>query len=133
VAPITLSSHSLHAQGSTIQAAQIASYVELSAVVSELEAPQKTLGAQLLGLHKAELEQETASPSILAFVNQERHTTRTNTQRISLAVRIYGTDKLTGWNTRLGHSATVQAVTEIRINPNRTVGTGKRPRLNPFP
>jgi len=65
VAPITLSSHSLHAQASTILPAQMVFQVEFSAVVFELQPARKAVGGQLLELHKAEAKQETASPPLL--------------------------------------------------------------------
>jgi len=71
------------------------------------------LRAQLLQLHKAGAEQETDSPYLLAFVDQQRHAIDWKAEAMSVAVRVYGTDQLTAWNTRLEQTAPVQSVTRF--------------------
>jgi hypothetical protein len=67
--------HPFPAQGRTpltITSEQISRYAELAALVSELEGQQKTLRAELLQLRADGAEQETDSPYVLAFVDQQR-------------------------------------------------------------
>ena len=67
--------HPFPAQGRTpltITSEQISRYAELAALVSELEGQQKTLRAELLKLRASGAEQETDSPFLLSFVDQER-------------------------------------------------------------
>src|SRR2546423_580728 len=58
----------------TITTDQISRYAEIASILSELEAQQKTLRIELLQLHASGAEQETDSPYLLNFVDQERRT-----------------------------------------------------------
>jgi hypothetical protein len=53
---------------------EISCYTELTSLITQLEAQQKTLRIELLALHQAGADQETDSPYLLSFVKQERHT-----------------------------------------------------------
>jgi hypothetical protein len=69
--------HPFPAQGRaplSITSLQISQYAELTALISQLEAQQKTLRKELLTLRSAGAEQGTDSPFMLAFVDQERRT-----------------------------------------------------------
>ena len=74
MAVTTVALDSFPAQPLTITAEQISRYAELASLVSQLEAQQKSLRAEPLDLHRAGAEQETDSPYLLAFVDQERRT-----------------------------------------------------------
>src|SRR6266516_351043 len=89
--------HPFPAQGRTpltITSLQISQYAELAALISQLEAQQKSLRTKLLALHSAGAEQGTDSPYLLAFIDQERRTVDWKTQAFSLAERLYGIEWL---------------------------------------
>jgi hypothetical protein len=108
----------------TITAEEIAKYAELSALVSQLEAQQKALRAELLALRAAGAEQEENCPSLLVFVDQERRAINWQAEAIRLPERLFGTERLAGWKSEVEHSATVQAVTQIRVKPNPAYAAG---------
>lgn len=88
--------HPFPAQGRTpltITSEEISRYAELVALVSQLESQQKILRSELLALRAAGAEQETASPYLLAFVDQERRTVDWKTHALELAAEVYGIEK----------------------------------------
>src|SRR5579864_1937107 len=81
----------------TITSEEIAKYAELSALVSQLEAQQKALRAELLALRAAGAEQEDNCPYLLNFVNQERRAINWQAEATRLAEGMFGTERLAGW------------------------------------
>jgi hypothetical protein len=61
------------AQLTVITSEEISRYAEITSQLSQLEAVQKALRAELLDLHTAGAEQETGSPYLLAFVDLGRN------------------------------------------------------------
>lgn len=118
VASDTVTPRSFPAQPLTISSEQISRYAELSALVTQLEAQQKALRAQLLDLYKAGAEQETDSPYLLAFVEQERRTVDWKAEAFSLAQQLYGIHKAATWRAKVEQSAPVQPITQVRVKPN---------------
>jgi hypothetical protein len=108
----------------TITSEQISRYAELASLVSQLEAQQRTLRAELLVLRAAGAEQETNSAYPLAFVDQQRRQIDWQSEAMALAIRVYGTDQLTAWKTRLEQSAPVLPITQIRVKPNPAYAAG---------
>ncbi len=108
----------------TITSQEIARYAEISALVSELEAQQKALRAELLALHSAGAEQETDCRYLLAFVEQERRTVDWKAQALALAEKLYGMEKAASWKVQVEQSAPVQAITQVRVKPNPAYAAG---------
>ena len=115
---------SLPPQPSTITSKQISRYAELTSLVSQLEAQQKTLRSELLVLRAAGAEQETDSPYLLAFVDQERRTVDWKTHALELAAKVYGIEKAATWKLQVEASAPAQAITQIRVKPNPSFAAG---------
>jgi hypothetical protein len=129
--------HSFPAQGRsplTISSEEISRYAELSALVSQLEAQQKSLRLELLTLRAAGAEQETDSPYMLAFVDQERRTVDWKTHALELAAKVYGIEKAAEWRIEVEASAPVQPITQVRVKPNPAFAAGltKRAVLTRF-
>jgi hypothetical protein len=119
--------HSFPAQGRTsltITSECISRYAELSALVSQVEAQQKALRSELLTLRAAGAEQETDSPYLLAFVDQERHTVDWRTHALELAAKVYGIEKAAAWKLEVEASAPIQPITQIRVKPNPGFAAG---------
>src|SRR5437016_210785 len=119
--------HPFPAQGRiplTITSLEISQYAELSALISQLEAQQKALRTELLELRAAGAEQETDSPYLLAFIDQERRTVDWKTQALSLAEKLYGIEKASDWKATVEQSAPVQPITQIRVKPNPSYAAG---------
>jgi hypothetical protein len=119
--------HSFPAQGRTrltITSEDISRYAELSALVSQLEAQQKALRSELLILRSAGAEQETNSPYLLAFVDQERRTVDWKTHALELAAKLYGIGKAADWKLEVEASAPIQPITQIRVKPNPFFAAG---------
>ena len=108
----------------TITAQEIARYAELSALVTELEAQQKALRAELLALRAAGAEQEDNCPYLLNLVEQERHAVNWQAEATRLAERLFGIEKIAGWKADVEHSAPVQTITQIRVKPNPAYAAG---------
>ncbi len=133
--------HPFLAQGRsplTITSEEISRYAELSALVSQLEAQQKALRLEILDLRAAGAEQETDSPYLLAFVDQERRTIDWKTNALELAAKVYGIERATAWKLEVEASAPVQPITQIRVKPNPMFAAGlKKPvasvRFSPTP
>jgi hypothetical protein len=102
----------------TITSEEISRYAELTSLLSQLEAQQKTLRAELLELYEDGAEQEETGPYLLNFVDQERHTVDWKSEALSLAATVYGVEGLTAWKLQLEQAAPVQAITSIRVKPN---------------
>jgi methionyl-tRNA formyltransferase len=115
----------------TITAAEIGRYAELSALVSELEAQQKALRAELLTLHSAGAEQEADCPYLLSFVEQERRTVDWKQQARSLAEKLYGMERADSWKAQVEQSAPIQPITQIRVKPNPAYAAGLRKPAQP--
>jgi hypothetical protein len=119
--------HPFPAQGRsplTITSEEISRYAELSALVSQLEAQQKALRSELLTLRAAGAEQETDSPYLLAFVDQERRPVDWKTHALELAAKVYGIEKAADWKLEVEASAPVQPITQIRVKPNPAYAAG---------
>ena len=106
------------AQLTVITSEEISRYAEITAQLSQLEALQKTLRAELLDLHGAGAEQETSSPYLLAFVDQVRRTVDWKNHALQLATKLYGIEKAEQWKLKVEVAAPAQAITQIRIKPN---------------
>jgi hypothetical protein len=121
--------HPFPAQGRTpltITSEQISRYAELAALVSELESQQKTLRAELLKLRAAGAEQETSSPFLLSFVDQERRMIDWKLQALALAEKLYAMEKAASWKFEIETSAPVQPITQVRVKPNPVFAAGLR-------
>jgi hypothetical protein len=119
--------HPFPAQGRsplTITSEDISRYAELSALASQLEAQQKALRSELLSLRSAGAEQETDSPYLLAFVDQERRTVDWKTLALELAAKVYGIEKAADWKLEVEASAPIQPITQIRVKPNPAFAAG---------
>ena len=112
------------AQPPTITSKQISRYAEVTALVSELENRQKALRAELLSLRAAGAEQETDSPYLLAFIDQERRTVDWKAQAFSLAEKLYGMEKAASWKAGVENTAPVQTITQVRVKPNPAFAAG---------
>jgi hypothetical protein len=123
--------HPFPAQGRTpltITSEEISRYAELVSLVSQLESQQKGLRLQLLDLRAAGAEQETDSPYLLAFIDQQRRTVDWKTHALELAARVYGIEKAAAWKLEVEASAPVQPITQIRVKPNPAFAAGlKKP------
>ena len=111
--------HSFPAQGGTpltITSEEISRYAELSALVSQLEAQQKALRSELLTLRAAGAEQETDSPYLLAFIDQERRTVDWKTHALELAARVYDIEKAATWKLEV-EASTPAASVRLPIDP----------------
>jgi hypothetical protein len=129
VATHEITIHPFPAQGRTpltITSEQISRYAELAALVSELEGQQKTLRTELLNLRAAGAEQETDSPYVLAFVDQERRMIDWKLQALTLAEKLYGLEKAASWKFEIEASAPVQPITQVRVKPNPVFAAGLR-------
>jgi hypothetical protein len=126
VATTTVPSTSFPSQPLTITSEQISRYAELASLVSQLEAQQKSLRSELLTLRAAGAEQETDSPYLLAFVDQERRTVDWKTQALALAEKLYGMEKAGAWKSEVEASAPVQPITQVRVKPNPVFAAGLR-------
>ena len=121
--------HPFPAQGRsplTITSEEISRYAELSALVSQLEAQQKALRLELLALRAAGAEQETDSPYLLAFVDQERRMVDWKTRALELAAKVYGIEKAATWKLEVEASTPVQPITQVRVKPNPAFAAGLR-------
>jgi hypothetical protein len=92
--------------------------------VSQLEAQQKALRSELLSLRAAGAEQQTDSPYLLAFIDQERRTVDWKTYALELAAKVYGIEEAAAWKLEVEASAPVQAITQIRVKPNPAFAAG---------
>jgi hypothetical protein len=123
--------HPFPAQGRsplTITSEDISRYAELSALVSQLEAQQKALRAELLALRSAGAEQETGSPYLLTFIDQQRHMVDWKVQALALAEMLYGIEKAAKWKVRVEQFAPIQPITHVRVKPNPAYAAGlKKP------
>ena len=106
------------AQLTIITSAEISRYAEITSQLSQLEALQKALRAELLDLHTAGAEQETSSPYLLAFVDQVRRTVDWKNHALQLATKLYGIEKAEQWKLKVEVAAPAQAIIQIRIKPN---------------
>ena len=105
-------------QPAVITSEEISRYAEITAQLSQLEAQQKSLRAELLDLHTAGAEQETGSPYLLAFVDQVRRTVDWKNHARQLATKLYGIEKAEQWKLKVEVAAPAQAITQIRVKPN---------------
>jgi hypothetical protein len=126
VATTTVPSTPFPSQPLTITSEQISRYAELVSLVSQLEAQQKELRVELLTLRAAGAEQETDSPYLLAFIDQERRTVDWKTQAFTLVEKLYGIEKAGAWKAEVEASAPVQPVTQVRVKPNPIFAAGLR-------
>ena len=118
--------HPFPAQGRTlltITSEEISRYAELSALLTQLEAEQKTFRNKLLTLHAAGAQQGTESPYLLSFI-EERRTVDWKNQALTLAEKLYGVSGAAAWKGGVEQSAAVQAITQIRVKPNPEYAAG---------
>jgi hypothetical protein len=106
------------AQLTLITSEEISRYAEITSQLSQIEAQQKSLRAELLDLHTAGAEQETGSPYLLAFVDQVRRTVDWKNHALQLATKLYGIEKAEQWKLKVEVAAPAQAITQIRVKPN---------------
>ena len=119
--------HPFPAQGRTpltITSEEISRYAELVSLISQLEKQQKSLRSDLLDLHQAGAEQETDSPYLLAFIDQQRHMVDWKAQAVALAEKLYGLERAAGWKAKVEQSAPVTPITQIRVQPNPSFAAG---------
>jgi hypothetical protein len=109
-----------------ITSEQVSKYAELAALVSELEAQQKALRAELLKLRAFGAEQETDSPYLLAFIDQERRTVDWKNHALALAAKVHGLDKVATWQAEVEQATPVTPITQIRVKANPVFATGLR-------
>jgi len=123
--------HPFPAQGRsllTITSEEISRYAELVALVSQLESQQKALRLELLTLRAAGAEQETDSPYLLAFIDQQRRNVDWKMHALELAEMLYGIEKAAKWKARVEQSAPTQPITQVRVKPNPAYAAGlKKP------
>jgi hypothetical protein len=116
----------------TITAGEISRYAELTSLISQLEAQQKTLRAELLELRADGAQQEETGPYLLGFTDQERRTVDWKAEALSLASVLYGAEGVTAWKVKTEQAAPVQCVTAIRVKPNPAFAAGvARPTAKP--
>jgi hypothetical protein len=121
--------HPFPAQGRTpltITSEDISRYAELVALVSQLESQQKALRSELLALRAAGAKQETDSPYLLAFVDQERRTVDWKTHALQLAAQVYGIEKAANWKLEVEASTPAQSITQVRVKANPAFAAGLR-------
>jgi hypothetical protein len=106
------------AQLTVITSEEISRYAEITSQLSQLEAQQKALRTELLGMHEAGAEQETGSPYLLAFVDQVRRTVDWKNHALQLATKLYGIEKAEQWKLKVEVAAPAQSITQIRVKPN---------------
>jgi hypothetical protein len=114
----TVALHVSPAQLTVITSEEISRYAEITSQLSQLEALQKPLRAELLDLHTAGAEQEAGSPYLLAFVDQVRRTADWENHALALAEKLYGIEQSEKWKLKVEVAAPAQAITQIRIKPN---------------
>ncbi len=108
----------------TITSEQIRKYAEISSLVAELEAEKQALRSELLSLRAAGAEQETFSPYLLQFAEQERRTVDWKGHALALAEKLYGAAQLENWKVTVEASAPVTAVTQVKVKPNPAFAAG---------
>jgi len=121
--------HPFPAQGRkplTITSEDISRYAELVSLVSQLESQQKVLRSELLALRAAGAEQETGSPYLLAFVDQERRTVDWKTHALELAAKVYGIERAADWKLKVEAATPPQPVTQVRVKANPAFAAGLR-------
>jgi hypothetical protein len=107
-----------------ITSQEISRYAELTSLLSQLDAQQKTLRAELLELYEDGAEQEETGPYLLNFVDQERRTVDWKSEALSLAATVYGVEGLTARKLQLEQAAPIHAITSIRVKPNPAFAAG---------
>jgi hypothetical protein len=131
MAVATLPLHVSPTQLTVITSEEISRYAEITSQLSQLEALQKALRAELLDLHAAGAEQETGSPYLLSFVDQVRRTVDWKNHALQLATKLYGIEKAEQWKLKVEVAAPAQAITQIRIKPNPEYAANLAPAKRP--
>jgi hypothetical protein len=110
----------------TITSEEISRYAAVTSQISKLQKEEASLRVELLGLYSVGAEQETGSPYLLNFVEQQEcRTVDWNTEAWKLAEKLYGFEKASRWITKAEESASVTPKTiEIRIEPNPSFAAG---------
>jgi len=128
VATPQASIHSFPAQDRaqlTITSEEISRYAALTSQISKLQKEEASLRVELLGLYSVGAEQETDSPYLLNFVQQESRTVVDwNTEAWKLAEKLYGFEKASRWMAKAEESGAVTPTIEIRIEPNPSFAAG---------
>jgi hypothetical protein len=109
----------------TITAAEISRYAELTSLISQLEAQQKTLRAELLELRADGAQQEETGPYLLGFTDQERRTVDWKSEALLLANLLYGAEGISAWKLKAEQAAPVQVITAVRVKPNPAFAAAK--------
>lgn len=109
----------------TITSEEINRYAALTSQISKLQKEETFLRDELLGLYSVGAEQETGSPYLLNFVEQQEcRTVDWNTQAWKLAEKLYGFEKASRWMAKAEESGSVTPITEIRVEPNPSFAAG---------
>ena len=109
----------------TITSEEINRYASLTSQISKLQKEEASLRVELLGLYSVGADQETDSPYLLNFVEQqEAPTVDWQTEAWKLAEKLYGFEKASRWMARAEESGSVIPTTEIRIEPNPSFAAG---------
>lgn len=108
----------------TITSEEINRFASLTSLISKLQKEETSLRVELLGLYSVGAEQETGSPYLLNFVEQECRTVDWNTEAWLLAEKLYGFEKASKWLAKAEESGSVTPTTEIRIEPNPSFAAG---------
>lgn len=109
----------------TITSAEISRYAALTSQISKLQKEEASLRVELLGLYSVGADQDTGSPYLLNFVEQEEcRTVDWNTEAWKLAEKLYGFEKASRWMARAEESGSVTPTIEIRIEPNPSFAAG---------
>jgi hypothetical protein len=121
------STHAFPAQAGarlTITSEEISRYAALTSQISKLQKEEASLHVELLGLYSVGAEQETRSPYLLNFVEQQERTVDWNTEAWKLAEKLYGFEKASRWMAKAEESGSVTPTIEIRIEPNPSFAAG---------
>ena len=108
----------------TITSEEITRYAALTSQISKLQKEEASLHVELLGLYSVGAEQETSSPYLLTFVEQQERTVDWNTEAWKLAEKLYGFEKASRWMAKAEESGSVTPTIEIRIEPNPSFAAG---------
>jgi hypothetical protein len=113
----------------TITSEEISRYAALTSLISKLQKEENSLRVELLGLYSVGAEQETSSPYLLAFIEQQKcSTVDWHTRAWQLAEKLYGFERASKWMAKAEESGSVTPITEIRVEPNPSfAGLSKLP------
>lgn len=109
----------------TITSEEISRYAALTSLISKLQKEEQSLRVELLGLYSVGADQETDSPYLLAFVEQQEcPTVDWHTRAWQLAEKLYGFEKASKWMAKAEESGSATQITEICVEPNPSFAAG---------